>query len=133
MTESNFSFQEEPWTLLLSIAAVIAVCVLAWISWRQSGFRRSIGILEALRVALVCVAAFLLNQPERVKQFVPTQKPTVVVLGDQSMSMTTRDVGIDGNDQVLQTRAETIKPLICLLYTSPSPRDQRGSRMPSSA
>ena len=24
-------------------------------------------------------------------------------------------------------------PSICLLYTSPSPRDQRGSRMPSSA
>ena len=24
-------------------------------------------------------------------------------------------------------------PTICLLYTSPSPRDQRGSRMPSSA
>ena len=24
-------------------------------------------------------------------------------------------------------------PLACLLYTSPSPRDQRGSRMPSSA
>ena len=27
----------------------------------------------------------------------------------------------------------TPKLLICLLYTSPSPRDQRGSRMPSSA
>ena len=25
------------------------------------------------------------------------------------------------------------KVLLCLLYTSPSPRDQRGSRMPSSA
>ena len=25
------------------------------------------------------------------------------------------------------------QPTICLLYTSPSPRDQRGSRMPSSA
>ena len=25
------------------------------------------------------------------------------------------------------------KPWICLLYTSPSPRDKRGSRMPSSA
>ena len=24
-------------------------------------------------------------------------------------------------------------PFVCLLYTSPSPRDQRGSRMPSSA
>ena len=27
----------------------------------------------------------------------------------------------------------TFKPESCLLYTSPSPRDQRGSRMPSSA
>ena len=27
----------------------------------------------------------------------------------------------------------TIGSQICLLYTSPSPRDQRGSRMPSSA
>ena len=26
-----------------------------------------------------------------------------------------------------------VKDFICLLYTSPSPRDQRGSRMPSSA
>ena len=26
-----------------------------------------------------------------------------------------------------------MKPYTCLLYTSPSPRDQRGSRMPSSA
>ena len=25
------------------------------------------------------------------------------------------------------------RPCVCLLYTSPSPRDQRGSRMPSSA
>jgi len=27
----------------------------------------------------------------------------------------------------------SIKNYLCLLYTSPSPRDQRGSRMPSSA
>ena len=31
----------------------------------------------------------------------------------------------------LESRTERI--VICLLYTSPSPRDQRGSRMPSSA
>ena len=30
-------------------------------------------------------------------------------------------------------RGITIKANTCLLYTSPSPRDQRGSRMPSSA
>ena len=28
---------------------------------------------------------------------------------------------------------DLLKDLTCLLYTSPSPRDQRGSRMPSSA
>ena len=28
---------------------------------------------------------------------------------------------------------KVVDPLPCLLYTSPSPRDQRGSRMPSSA
>ena len=39
--------------------------------------------------------------------------------------------------QLLRRRAITIATfthaLSCLLYTSPSPRDQRGSRMPSSA
>ena len=36
--------------------------------------------------------------------------------------------------QVLPAPAPTIDvPTLCLLYTSPSPRDQRGSRMPSSA
>ena len=35
---------------------------------------------------------------------------------------------------VVQSSEETITILwVCLLYTSPSPRDQRGSRMPSSA
>ena len=29
--------------------------------------------------------------------------------------------------------ADSIRSRFCLLYTSPSPRDQRGSRMPSSA
>ena len=33
----------------------------------------------------------------------------------------------------LASSAVTVLPLICLLYTSPSPRDKRQSRMPSSA
>ena len=32
-----------------------------------------------------------------------------------------------------QEKADFYQEMICLLYTSPSPRDQRGSRMPSSA
>ena len=34
---------------------------------------------------------------------------------------------------VSETPVDGLYELICLLYTSPSPRDQRGSRMPSSA
>ena len=37
-------------------------------------------------------------------------------------------IGVAIGDQILDLRATG-----CLLYTSPSPRDQRGSRMPSSA
>ena len=37
-----------------------------------------------------------------------------------------------GRDVILLERGE-IASEACLLYTSPSPRDQRGSRMPSSA
>ena len=33
----------------------------------------------------------------------------------------------------VEVTPEKILPIDCLLYTSPSPRDQRGSRMPSSA
>ena len=34
---------------------------------------------------------------------------------------------------LIQFAAEDALAVICLLYTSPSPRDQRGSRMPSCA
>ena len=46
----------------------------------------------------------------------------------------------DTKQQLLKTdkeastaREKAYQDYVCLLYTSPSPRDQRGSRMPSSA
>ena len=42
-----------------------------------------------------------------------------------------------GPDELIELRikllTEEVQEYACLLYTSPSPRDQRGSRMPSSA
>ena len=38
-----------------------------------------------------------------------------------------------GNGPFVELADGSVKLDICLLYTSPSPRDQRGSRMPSSA
>ena len=40
----------------------------------------------------------------------------------------------DDAARVVDASEKWVMPgIICLLYTSPSPRDQRGSRMPSSA
>ena len=43
--------------------------------------------------------------------------------------MTTIETDIDSDSLILSSNNQKT----CLLYTSPSPRDQRGSRMPSSA
>ena len=43
----------------------------------------------------------------------------------------TRDTSENSVDSVVTSTASSSNT--CLLYTSPSPRDQRGSRMPSSA
>ena len=40
---------------------------------------------------------------------------------------------IDGNTFIFEGKVNLTDLYSCLLYTSPSPRDQRGSRMPSSA
>ena len=41
--------------------------------------------------------------------------------------------GTDGEKVKAGKKSQAISRKFCLLYTSPSPRDQRGSRMPSSA
>ena len=42
-------------------------------------------------------------------------------------------IGITNQGETTCAFSNDGNPLACLLYTSPSPRDQRGSRMPSSA
>ena len=44
-----------------------------------------------------------------------------------------KDIDIPIEAKVIDASGHVVMPGICLLYTSPSPRDQRGSRMPSSA
>ena len=54
--------------------------------------------------------------------FAMNERKVELILGD----------GIDSPKQQ-KVAQKIIDDHICLLYTSPSPRDQRGSRMPSSA
>ena len=50
---------------------------------------------------------------------------------DEYLDELLKAVGL--SDGVDEERLKTAWNQVCLLYTSPSPRDQRGSRMPSSA
>ena len=47
--------------------------------------------------------------------------------------VTAKCIGIDDKRRLKMSIKAAIRDGNCLLYTSPSPRDQRGSRMPSSA
>ena len=76
---------------------------------------------------------YVLNNPDEVKPhwvshfIVPTANELLIKIktkdGHSGFGLATSYTDI----------APIIKPFSCLLYTSPSPRDQRGSRMPSSA
>ena len=52
-----------------------------------------------------------------------------IVVRDRFVDANHLGLSLDEDQQILVTDLDTT----CLLYTSPSPRDQRGSRMPSSA
>ena len=102
------------WSLLTIIAAValwLTTALFSYISCRRHGFRRSVVMLESLRLLVVALAGVLLNQPEWVEEYRPTEKPVVVILGDQSSSMNTRDA-VRESGKPPQTRAAAIAPLM---------------------
>jgi hypothetical protein len=85
-------FFTTPWTILISAVLVAAVAVVAFLTWRRSGYAAGTGLVELLRVLIAGLVATLLNQPEWVEEFRPDEKPVVAVLVDGSRSMDTRDV-----------------------------------------
>jgi len=91
-TTRSLTFLWTPWSLALSIVLVVIMAGFCFVAWRRSGYRRSMGLLEAIRLGLIIVAAVMLNQPEWSEEFRPEEKPSVVVLWDASPSMETRDV-----------------------------------------
>ncbi len=110
----SLTFLWTTWSLGISIVLVIFAAFLGFLAIQRSGYRKSIVILECLRVSLVCVAAILLNQPEWIEEFKPTEKPTVVVLYDDSPSMETQDVLSKSDEPSLQakSRRESIAKLV---------------------
>ena len=83
MTEfQGFRFFTTPWTFGLSVALVALTAAVCFFAWRRSGYAAGQGLLEMLRLAIVGLVAVLLNQPEWVQEYRPTDKPAIAVLHD---------------------------------------------------
>jgi hypothetical protein len=91
MNVSNFHWNGTGWHLAISATVVIVTAGFCFVAWRRSGYRRSLGMLELLRLTIVILGAILFNEPEWVEEFRPEEKPSVAVLWDCSPSMDTRD------------------------------------------
>jgi hypothetical protein len=108
----SLTFLWTPWSLAISILAVAVMSVFCIIAWRRSERRRSMLILEVMRLGLVILAAILLNQPEWIEEYRPEEKPAIAVLWDASSSMETRDVIARGQPgSPTTTRREAIARL----------------------
>ncbi len=109
----SLTFLWTPVSLVASVLVVLATAAFCFIAWQRSGYRRSIGLLEALRLVMVILAAVMLNQPEWIEEFRPEEKPSIAVLYDASASMDTRDVAqTDRPGSTPLTRREAIAPLV---------------------
>ena len=108
-----------PWSIAVSVVAVVLTAVLCFVAWKRSGYRRSYGLLELLRFALVCGVTMLFNQPEWVEEYRPEEKPSIAVLWDNSASMGTRDVtSIEASSTTVMTRREAIRQITDAEYWS---------------
>lgn len=113
MSTSTLTFQTTPAAIAISLLVVLITAVFCAVAWRRSGLTRSTGLLEALRLILVVAVAVMLNQPEWIEEFLPTERPTVVVLWDDSGSMATRDVLNDERpSDPPATRHDWVQPLL---------------------
>ena len=78
--ERTLTILATPWTVAAAVVAWLIVAGLSYVAWRRSGFRASIGCLEALRLIILAMVGFILNQPEWVETFRPKDKPSIAVL-----------------------------------------------------
>ena len=112
-----FTLSPTLFSVVFSIV-LIALCMLfAWIAMRRSGFKRGIVMLESLRLLMAGLVALTMLQPEWLQKFLPQEEPVVAVVWDQSNSMDTNDIVIEGDGQTNQqsktvSRKESIADLI---------------------
>ena len=83
--------------------------------------------------ALTTIVAFipLIFWPDTIGQWLKVIPVTVIVVLTTSLIVTL--IFVPSLGAMIEKKTADMEPKVCLLYTSPSPRDKRQSRMPSSA
>ena len=113
LNQQGISFLPTSTSLVLGLVLIAVTALLCWLAWRRSDYRRTTGLLELLRLVLVCLVVATLCQPEWLRTQAAEQNPTLAVLWDESNSMKTRDViNPAGPTAEPRSRAETIAPLL---------------------
>ena len=74
-----------------------------------------------------------LKQPEFVEEVIPENTRTVRPSSENRFSNEDYTGDLKIHQPKDEVEIKVLRSFSCLLYTSPSPRDQSGSRMPSSA
>ncbi|MDG2360428.1 MAG: hypothetical protein P8M20_12325 [Planctomycetaceae bacterium] len=100
-----------PWSLAISAIIILVTAGLCLMAWQRSGYARSQGILEFIRLVIVVLLATMLNQPEWVEEFRPEENPQVLILVDNSPSMLTLDVESTITGSKTTSRKEAIASL----------------------
>lgn len=87
----HLHFSPSLWSFILGLVAMAAMVVVARLSYRRSPRKRRHALLELLRVLICGAVVLLLWKPEWHTVVEPRTLPRVVVLTDESRSMTTLD------------------------------------------
>ncbi len=108
---NSLMFFSTPLSVVFSVLVVIGTAAASIVAWRRNRYSRKVGLLELLRLVIVTAMAILFNQPEWVEEYRPTDKPTIAVLWDDSLSMGTEDVLPAGTAGAPISRRQQVEPL----------------------
>ena len=101
------------------------------ITLRKDGRAQSSDIVYAIKDGVFLIS--LTNTRAKTKNMLRDPRVVLHLTAPDSWTYLSFDGTVELSEVTTSADDETSNALVCLLYTSPSPRDQRGSRMPSSA
>ncbi len=94
--------------IILATLIGLAAFWVCWQSWKRSGYKPRMLMLELFRFVLIALGAFTLFQPTMVSTSQSDPKSVVKVLVDHSGSMLTKDIDHDGK---LKSRAMAVESM----------------------